>query len=183
MKIAVGILLGLLGGFLIYMEAAMLLSGLNSTPSGAFVAIFFLGGATLCAYLAVRGAKTATKVLARGSLTGAVLWFLMLVSGVIFSGRAVHETVANETSKAAQAGAAMGGGLIAILTGGVSIFMVIVCLISFAVFRHLGRELKKCPQCAELVKVEARKCKHCGAIMAPESNLVASPSPGQASPQ
>jgi RNA polymerase subunit RPABC4/transcription elongation factor Spt4 len=27
--------------------------------------------------------------------------------------------------------------------------------------------LKKCPACAELVKAEARKCKHCGEALTP----------------
>jgi hypothetical protein len=30
-------------------------------------------------------------------------------------------------------------------------------------------DFRKCPECAELVRAEARKCKHCGSILEPSA--------------
>jgi len=68
-------------------------------------------------------------------------------------------------------GATIGAGLVSFITGGISIGMVMVCMIGFAVSYFMGREMKpeaatltrKCPMCAEPVQDAARKCKHCGA--------------------
>ena len=102
---------------------------------------------------------------------------MMIGVGIIFSGKAVVST--NTQSSAESAGAAIGGGFFALLTGGVSIFMAIVCMIGFTVFYLIGREFKdevekkKCPECAEKVNIQAKKCKHCGSVFEEVTELAA----------
>ena len=172
-KFIVAVLMGFCSGFLIYMMAAMLFVSTGSRPSGAFVLVGFIGGWVLSSWLMLRGAASVSKVFSRGFLLGAAEWLFMIVVGFVLAGK----TVAVAGSQAAAAGAAVGGGVIAMLTGGVSIVMALICLIGFAVSYFLGKEMskeviaptptKKCPSCAELVQVEALKCRHCGEVLMP----------------
>jgi len=173
MKILVGIVLGFFSGFLIYMAAAMLFT--KGEPSGAFVFATVFGGWGLSTWLIVRGARTISKVFSRGFLLGAAEWLAMIPVGLIFSGKALTETVGQGGRTDAElAGATIGAGLVSFVTGGVAVVMAVVCLIGFAVSYFIGREMKPeaatptrtCPECAELTQAAARKCKHCGAEIA-----------------
>lgn len=172
MKIVVGIVMGGFSGLLIYMAAAMLFS--DGEPSSVFVFTTFLGGWVLSTIILVRGARTLSKVFSRGFLLGAAEWMAMIPVGIVVSGQALTETVAQGSGSGAEiAGATIGAGLLSFITGGVSVAMAVVCLIGFAVSYFMGREMKpeaatptrNCPECAELVQEAARKCKHCGADM------------------
>src|SRR5882672_1615064 len=170
MKLVFAIVLGIISGFLIYMMGAMLTADFSNAreTSGLWVAFGFFGGTALSAWLLQRGARTVSAVFRRGFLLGAAEWLCMAFVGLVFSGRAVTATVAQGGgSDAAAAGAVIGGGVIASITGGVSIFMAIVCLIGFTIAYFIGREMRdttttptrKCPECAEMVQAEARKCR------------------------
>jgi hypothetical protein len=177
MRTVVAIVLGLLSGFLIYMTGTMLFVDVgpkSSGPSPLFVFVLFIGGWAVSSYFLRRGAASVSRVFSRGALLGAAEWLAIGAAGVIFSGRAVaSHAAAAGGSDAATAGAAIGGGIVAMVTGGLSIGMAVVCLIVFAVAHFAGREMadksgtptKKCPECAEMVQAEARKCKHCGAVL------------------
>ena len=172
MKLLVGLVLGLFSGFLIYMACALMIS---VPPSGVFIVVTFLGGWAISTYFLVRDASSVSRDFSRGFLLGAAEWFAMLPIGFIFVGKAVSNTVGEvdggSEAGAVVAGAMIGGGLMSIITGTLSIVMTFVCLLGFLISHQLGRamkqeisaETKTCPDCAELIQAAATKCKHCGA--------------------
>src|SRR6266542_4705093 len=147
MRVVVALFMGLFSGFLIYMMAVLLFVdvGKGTPPSTLFVAATFLGGWAVSVWLLLRGTRTVSKVFSRGFLLGAAEWLMMVLVGFIFGGRAVSTTLSHTgaSADAAAAGAALGGGMVAFLTGGVSIAMAVVCLIGFAVSHSMGKEMRK----------------------------------------
>jgi hypothetical protein len=166
-----GTIAGLCSGFLLYMMTAMVFGDLKShggVPPFAFV--MFFGGWVVSHYATVKGTSGFAKPMARAFLIGAGEWLAMVVVGLIFAGKTVAASGAG--SEAAKAGAAIGGGIMAFISGAMSIGMAVFCAVGFFVFHFIGREgqkamapdeaTKRCPDCAELVNHQARKCKHCG---------------------
>ncbi len=169
MRHIAGTIGGFCSGFLIYMMASMLFLDLTSkdvkTPGLVFVLVFFVGGWIISHAAIVQSTKGFAKPMARAFLIGSCEWLMMVLVGLIYSGK-IASSVGPST------GAALGGGLIAIFTGGISIGMALFCAIGFFLFHFMGREgasamaadqeMKRCPDCAELIIAQARKCKHCG---------------------
>ena len=141
--VSVAALMGFLSGFLLGLMVAMTLGGHTTPLSSALVWATLFGGWALSMYLLLKGAFSVSKVLSRGFLLGAAEWLLMILVGFIVAGRAVTNTVADSGgSIAADAGAILGGGFVAFLTGGVSTAMAVLCLIAFAVTYFMTREMK-----------------------------------------
>lgn len=165
------IVMGFFSGLLLYFLGALLF--VKGSPSVGFVVLAFLGGWVLSTYLMQKGAISVSKVISRGFLIGAAEWLLMIPAGMVFAGRVVASSTQGLDSGAAMAGAAIGGGIVAFLTGGVAVTMAVVCLVGFAVSYFIGREMKpevasatlKCPECAEMIQADARKCRYCGSAI------------------
>src|SRR5580700_5945748 len=115
-----------------------------------------------------RGVKRVSAVCRRGFLLGAAEWVAMVPLGFLVGVR---------TSTASQGGSISGSeagaiGVVGVLTGDFAIAMAFGCLVCFAVAYLVGRETelsghtKTCLLCAETIKVEARKCRFCGADVA-----------------
>lgn len=173
MKILVALAMGFFSAFLIYMGAAMVL--VSGEPSSGFVFITFFGGWALSTFIIVRGARTLSRVFSRGFLLGAAEWLAMIPVSMIMGGKALTESVGEGATDAELAGATIGAGLFSAVTGGLAIAMALVCLLGFAVSYFMGREMqpesstptRTCPECAELIQAAARKCRFCGASIAP----------------
>jgi hypothetical protein len=186
MKILVALIMGFCSGLMIYFLLGIMILPSNPALGTIFVAVTFLGGWALSTYLLLKSAKSVSKVFVRGFLLGAAEWLLLIPASVVMTGRAMSAATAHAAnSTAATAGAALGGGLVTFLTGGLAITMAVVCLIGFAVAYLMGREMKpeqavptkKCPECAELVQAEARKCRFCGATLVAQVDELPAPTP------
>lgn len=176
MRLFVGIILGFFSAFLIYMLSAMVF--VTGEPSSVFVLVTFVGGWILSSWLFVKGTHSVSRVFSRGFLIGSAEWLALIPVGMIFSGRAASEAMQSGGGTDAEiAGAALGAGVTSFVTGGVAVVMALVCLVGFAISYFIGREMKPetaaptkvCPECAELIQENARRCKHCGSeIASPE---------------
>lgn len=175
MKILVALVMGFCSGLMIYFLSAMAFASPSSGGSigSIFVFVTFFGGWALSTWLMVKGARSVSKVFARGFLLGAAEWLILIPASMIMAGKVVSTTLdKSPASDAAAAGAALGGGIFTFLTGGLAVAMAVVCLIGFAISYLLGREMKpesatatkKCPECAEMVQAEAKKCRFCGSV-------------------
>lgn len=129
-KIVSGVLGGLivatLGSFVVTIAGA----GSDPEASGEFGAKAFFVIWALSIVIAVM-AKGAGKAWRRLMLTSAVLSFLLPLASFIFSGAHVAEVASTggEHAGAAAAGAAIGGGLITMISGFLGFFLGIIFLL------------------------------------------------------
>jgi hypothetical protein len=143
MKKLLGISLGFMSGFLIYMILAMVTQNPNSKggPSSTFVAVTFLGGWAASTYFLLKNSSSVSKIVKQGALLGAAEWILFALAGLVLSGRSTANVISESGGTAAEsAGAVVGGGIAAAIAGGVSIAMASVCLIVFAIAYFAGKE-------------------------------------------
>ena len=170
MRSVVAVIMGLISGLLIYFIAAMVLG----TAIPGLVPITFLGGWVFSSWLMIRKTLSASRVATRGFLIGALEWLLVVPAGFIASGRAVGSTITHPTGRyadAQSAGAVIGGGLSFFLITIIALVFATACIIGYFVSKsmksEMGAELdatmRPCPQCAEPIRLNALKCRYCGA--------------------
>jgi len=130
---------GLLAGFLIYFIVAML-SMRRAGPGPLFVLLTLSAGWVVSTYVLGNRAESWLRVLQRAFLLGAAQWLLVIPASWVWTGRAVVSTVEHIGPTATGAvGAILGGGLIALLTGGVALLMLVLCAIGYLIVFFVQR--------------------------------------------
>jgi hypothetical protein len=129
MKTSIAILMGSCSGLLISIMGSWVFFALNFGGSdAAFLGLgCFVGGWIASSCFLLLGARTTSKVLARGFLLGAAEWVLMIGGGAIRASR--METMD-------------GVGVMIAASARVSLLMVALCLIGFAIVRFWRRKME-----------------------------------------
>jgi hypothetical protein len=119
MKTSIAILMGSCSGLLIAIMGSCVIFALNFGGADATLLVLgcFVGGWIVSSCFLLLGARTLSKVLARGFLLGAAEWLLMIGEGVIRASRM-------ETMDDAE--------MLVTASAMVSLLMVAFCLIGFA---------------------------------------------------
>lgn len=145
MRKALGLLLGLFSGLLIYLITAMFFLASGTVPPWFLVGIV-VAGTALCSWLILRGTQWPMQVLARGSLIGAVLWLLMIPATMILAAKGASAVAVSGASDAEQTGALIGSGLIAMMGVGLSLAMILICVACHVIARVLLRIMGRKPK-------------------------------------
>ena len=121
--------MGSCSGLLIAIMGSWVFFALNFGWSEATILVLgcFVGGWIVSSCFLLLGARTPSKVLARGFLLGAVEWLLMISGGAIRASR--METMD-------------GIGMMLGASAMVSLLMVALCLIGFAIVHFWRREME-----------------------------------------
>ncbi len=145
---------GLLSGILLYIIAFMLFQP-KGAPGPLFVLITMGGGWVLSAWFMGNGATSSLQVWRRGFLLGAIEWLIVIPASWIWTGRAVVSTAEKLGNTATGvAGAVLGGGLIAVITGGVALFMLACCGVGYLIVHFVQRsQAAPSPEATQEIRV------------------------------
>jgi hypothetical protein len=129
MKTYIAILMGSCSGLLIAIMGSWVFFALNFGGSDAVILVLscFVGGWIVSSSFLLIGARTPSKVMARGFLLGGAEWLLMIGGGVIRASR--METMD-------------GAGMMVTESAMVSILMVFLCLIGFSIVHFWQRTME-----------------------------------------
>jgi hypothetical protein len=129
MKTSIAIMMGSCSGLLIAIMGSWVFFALNFGGSKATLLVLgcFVGGWIVSSCFLLLGARTPSKVLARGFLLGAAEWPLMIGGGAIRASR--METMD-------------GAGMMVASSAMVTLFMVVLCLIGFAIVQFWRRKME-----------------------------------------
>ena len=129
MKTSFAILMGSCSGLLISIMGSWVFFSLNFGGSEATFLVLgcFAGGWVLSSCFLLLGARTPSKVLARGFLLGAAEWLLMIGGGAIRAN--LMETMD-------------GVGMMIAASAMVSLLMVALCLMGFAIVHFWRRKME-----------------------------------------
>jgi hypothetical protein len=145
MRKTLAFLLGLFGGLMIYLITAMVFLATGNVPTW-FAALIVVVGALICSSIMLIGTKWPLQVLARGSVIGGVLWVLMIPATTVLAAKGAAQVLDSSASGAEQAGALIGSGLIAMMGVGLSITMIVICVVTYVVARLMLRATGKGPK-------------------------------------
>ena len=129
MKTSIAILMGSCSGLLISIMGSWVFFALNFGAYEATIPVLgcFVGGWIISSCFLLLGARTPSKVLARGFLLGAAEWLLMIGGGAIRASRMEPMD---------------GVGMMIAASAMVSLLMAALCLIGFAIVHFWRRKME-----------------------------------------